>query len=192
MVSSIVEAGFALLQSEGPAALSTNRIAERAGVSVGSLYQYFADKEAVLVAVYERMMREEFEQAKTWIHVLGRLDLRELMRVTVQRTVERHRRHVEFNGDFYRRHPEFFSFGEWDAERSGTGIDHTVWWFRTLFETRPEELRVSNIDHAAFLVARGLSSIMEAAIRFKPEALFDDAFVEEVIALLTRFAVREA
>jgi len=189
MVASIVEAGFELLQGEGPGALSTNRIAERAGVSIGSLYQYFADKEAVLVAVYERMMREEFERAKTWIHVLGRLELRELIRVVVLRTVERHRRHLEFNGDFYRRHPEFFSFGEWDAERSGTGVDHTVWWFRTLFEARPDELRVPSVEHAAFLVARGLSSVMEAAIRFQPELLADEAFVDEVVGLLTRYIV---
>lgn len=42
------------MRSEGEARLSTNRIAERAGVPIGSLYQYFPNKEAILVALAER------------------------------------------------------------------------------------------------------------------------------------------
>ncbi len=40
-----------LLASEGPAALSTTRVAEAAGTSVGSLYRYFPDKEAIVEAL---------------------------------------------------------------------------------------------------------------------------------------------
>lgn len=50
----IVEAAFQLLAREGEGALSTNRIAERAGVSVGSIYQYFEDKDAILLALINR------------------------------------------------------------------------------------------------------------------------------------------
>jgi DNA-binding transcriptional regulator YbjK len=48
IVSAIVAAGRELLARDGPASLTTNRIAERAGVSIGSLYRYFADKDAIL------------------------------------------------------------------------------------------------------------------------------------------------
>jgi AcrR family transcriptional regulator len=50
----IVEAAAQILERRGPAALNTNAIAERAGVSVGSLYQYFPDKHAVLAAAARR------------------------------------------------------------------------------------------------------------------------------------------
>jgi AcrR family transcriptional regulator len=53
-VDAIVEAAIQILQSDGEERLTTNRIAERAGVSIGSLYQYFADKEAIVEAVAER------------------------------------------------------------------------------------------------------------------------------------------
>ena len=53
-VDAIVEAATQILQSDGEEALTTNRIAERAGVSIGSLYQYFADKEAIVEAIAER------------------------------------------------------------------------------------------------------------------------------------------
>lgn len=53
-VDAILAATFQILEAEGPARLSTNRIAERAGVSIGTLYQYFRDKDAILAAMGER------------------------------------------------------------------------------------------------------------------------------------------
>jgi AcrR family transcriptional regulator len=53
-VAAIVEAAEQLLVDVGYAEASTNAIARRAGVSIGSLYQYFPDKEAVFRAVMER------------------------------------------------------------------------------------------------------------------------------------------
>jgi len=44
----ILEAAARVLRAEGPAAFNTNRVAEVAGVSVGSLYQYFPNKAALL------------------------------------------------------------------------------------------------------------------------------------------------
>ena len=53
-VGAILEAAAAAFAREGYADTSTNHIAERAGVSVGSLYQYFPNKDAILGALYER------------------------------------------------------------------------------------------------------------------------------------------
>jgi AcrR family transcriptional regulator len=55
----IFEATARILQRDGRSALNTNRIAECAGISVGTLYQYFPDKEAILVA----MARRELESS---------------------------------------------------------------------------------------------------------------------------------
>jgi AcrR family transcriptional regulator len=53
--AAIFEAAAQILEGEGEAAFNTNRVAERAGVSIGTLYQYFASKHAILAA----MAREE-------------------------------------------------------------------------------------------------------------------------------------
>lgn len=50
-VEAIVEAAAQVFEQHGYAAGTTNRIAERAGVSVGSVYQYFSDKDAIVGAV---------------------------------------------------------------------------------------------------------------------------------------------
>ncbi|MCL3819214.1 TetR/AcrR family transcriptional regulator [Aeromicrobium wangtongii] len=54
MVERIVTAGQAVLEREGYSRFTTNRVAVEAGISPGSLYQYFADKHAVLAAVVDR------------------------------------------------------------------------------------------------------------------------------------------
>ncbi len=53
-VDAIVEATTELLLQEGYDRLTTARVAERAGVSVGSLYQYFPNKAALACAVIDR------------------------------------------------------------------------------------------------------------------------------------------
>lgn len=50
----ILEAATRILEELGEPALTTNRIAERAGVSIGTLYQYFPNKQAILVAIGRR------------------------------------------------------------------------------------------------------------------------------------------
>jgi AcrR family transcriptional regulator len=54
----LVEAAAQVFERHGYAAGTTNRIAERAGVSIGTLYQYFDDKDAVLTAVFDRHFAE--------------------------------------------------------------------------------------------------------------------------------------
>ena len=53
-VDAIVDATARVLVRDGYDALSTNRVAKEAGVSVGSLYQYFPGKEALVAAVMEQ------------------------------------------------------------------------------------------------------------------------------------------
>lgn len=53
-IEAIIEAAAQLLQQEGEEGLTTAKIADRAGVSIGSLYQYFPNKEAVLLALVRR------------------------------------------------------------------------------------------------------------------------------------------
>jgi AcrR family transcriptional regulator len=50
-LSVILEASARILESDGPRGLNTNAIAAKAGVSVGSLYQYFPNKDAIVLAL---------------------------------------------------------------------------------------------------------------------------------------------
>ena len=57
-VAAIIEAAAQVLEATGLKAFTTNAVAERAGVSIGTLYQYFADKHAILAAAARRELGE--------------------------------------------------------------------------------------------------------------------------------------
>ena len=65
--SAILQAATRIIETEGEEAFTTNHVAETAGVSIGTLYQYFPNKAAILVA----MMHEERDlarrKARGWI-----------------------------------------------------------------------------------------------------------------------------
>jgi AcrR family transcriptional regulator len=53
-VDAMLDAAVKLLKRGGASSITTNRIAETAGVSIGSVYQYFPNKNALFVALHER------------------------------------------------------------------------------------------------------------------------------------------
>ena len=72
-VEAIFEATARILQNQGIDALNTNAIARLAGISIGTLYQYFADKKSILIALARREL--DFTQ-RTTIDAMTRADAR--------------------------------------------------------------------------------------------------------------------
>ena len=72
----IKQAALELLAAEGLSACGTDRIAERAGLSIGSLYKYFPNREAILKALYE-------DASVEYAQTIGRLTLQILELPTV-------------------------------------------------------------------------------------------------------------
>jgi len=67
LVDIIVKATTRVLLKDGYEGCTTNRVAEVAGVSIGSVYQYFPNKESLVVRVMERHQQKLFTvMASTW------------------------------------------------------------------------------------------------------------------------------
>ena len=66
LVSAVLDAAVQVLKAEGAQRFTTARVAERAGVSVGSLYQYFPNKAAILF----RLQSDEWRQTSAMLHAI--------------------------------------------------------------------------------------------------------------------------
>lgn len=78
LVADILEAASRVLVRDGARRFTTARVAERAGISVGSLYQYFPNKEAILFRLQEEEWGQTMEQLR---RVLGDASLEPLERL---------------------------------------------------------------------------------------------------------------
>jgi len=78
LVADILEAAIRVLVRDGARRFTTARVAERAGISVGSLYQYFPNKEAILFRLQEQEWGQTMEQLR---RVLGDSSLEPLERL---------------------------------------------------------------------------------------------------------------
>lgn len=90
MVDNILEATARCIREDGFDGLNTNRVAEVAGVSIGSLYQYFHDRRELTEALLDRIsgdMRQMLSQQQRLVDI-GTLDIRTLARqgITVMLT----------------------------------------------------------------------------------------------------------
>jgi len=89
-VEAVLDAVARVIKREGTARLTTNRIAEAAGVSIGSLYQYFADKHAILVALRDRHVAEMGALVERRLVDHAAATLPALMRGLIEAMIEAH------------------------------------------------------------------------------------------------------
>jgi AcrR family transcriptional regulator len=70
-VEAMLQAAAHILVHEGYARLTTNRVADLAGVSIGSLYQYFPNKQALIVALQRRHSDEQMANFRAAMTAVG-------------------------------------------------------------------------------------------------------------------------
>lgn len=90
-VDALIEVTARILLREGFDKASTNRIAEVAGVSVGSLYQYFPGKEALVAAVIDRHNQEIMQVVRNALAEVALQPIGKAVRRLVAVAVEAHR-----------------------------------------------------------------------------------------------------
>ncbi|AOZ51329.1 TetR/AcrR family transcriptional regulator [Chromobacterium vaccinii] len=93
-VAAILEAAARILAGDGYAAFNTNRVAELSGVGIGSLYQYFPNKQAVLAALHRRHGEETLAALDDALARSAGRPPREQLAAMVAAALELHRREL--------------------------------------------------------------------------------------------------
>lgn len=92
-INVILEATTQLLSEKGLKSLSTNKIVEKAGVSIGSLYQYFPSKESILSFLIEKQFNKNTDEL---LKILEDIDLKETgLEAGIKKVIETYFLHLD-------------------------------------------------------------------------------------------------
>lgn len=190
-VAAIEQACLKILEKEGPRNLTTSRIADVAGIAIGSLYQYFPNKEAIVAAVYTAKLASDTEGVvlrTRWIEKAANRSLENTLRAVIQTEVDLHRGLSRLHEGFYGRyHRSFDLLTEVNKRAVAHGQPPFDEWFLTLLERHRARLRVVDLSLASFLATRAMEGALCFAVEERPDLLEREAFQEELLALLLRF-----
>ncbi len=186
-VQAILDATALLLVEEGYARTSTNRIAKRAGVSVGSLYHYFQDKDAVLHALVEQVIDRKTAVLLEQLAGTRERDLEEGVRDLIRAMLAAQRIDTRLSHVLLTECP-----------RESRQALHHRWQQRMveLITARmlldPDNIRPRNVGLGAYVLVHAVFGVVEDALTHRPELVEGDALATELTELVVRYLRPEA
>ncbi|WP_052096703.1 TetR/AcrR family transcriptional regulator [Achromobacter sp. RTa] len=182
-VETILQATARVLAAHGYAGTNTNLIAETAGVSVGSLYQYFPNKNALIAALHDRHDNQMLDVIDGVLDSNPAATLRERVAAIVQAMLHAHLLEPALHRVLEREFPLFDQPHE--HSRADQDIHRRM---RHLLEFHRDEIAQQDRDLATYVVLRIMESLVHAAALeppagFSPEQL-EHAVVDAVMGYL--------
>jgi AcrR family transcriptional regulator len=184
-VDALIEATARILVKEGFDKASTNRIAEVAGVSVGSLYQYFPTKEALIAAVIERHQQEIMQTVRGELADVLDQPVEKAMRKLVAVAVKAHRVDPKLHHVLAEQIPRV---GKLEKLANFNSENYVL--FRTYLERHRDELRVHDLELASFVCVTSIEALTHNAVLHYSKVLSDelmDVLIDEGARLVTRY-----
>jgi AcrR family transcriptional regulator len=185
-VDAILDATARILVERGFAGATTNRIAETAGVSIGSLYQYFPSKEALVAALVEEHLGKMNGLLATHLEAVTGSDLASDTRRLVNGLIAAYRWEPRLHHVLCQEVPK-------------VGELRRVYEFeQRLGEVAREQLHGlrSRIGHgdvetAIFVLVNAVPSILRAAVQRDAEGYQDELLASEVTQLILRYLLAD-
>lgn len=185
-VTAILDAMTRILDREGTDAATTTRVAEVAGISIGTLYQYFSHRDAILDALQDR----EFERAMEMMQ-------RVLVADASGSAPDVAREVIEGLLALYAAAPGLHRVLALEGLRI-TPTDRVkafdmrvVSVVRSFLATSNLPIRRTNLDAAAFVIFQSVRASLLARMLESPPGLDDETVTEELTDLVLRYLVDE-
>jgi len=184
-VDALIEATARILVREGFDKASTNRVAEQAGVSVGSLYQYFPSKEALVAAVIDRHNQELMQVVRGALAEVAALPMEQAVRKLVAVAIKAHRIDPKLHRVLAEQIPRTGRL-----ENIAAFNRETFALFRAYLEDHKDELRAVDLELAAFVCVTSIEALTHTAVLHHPKVLSDEGMgtlVDEATRLVVRY-----
>jgi AcrR family transcriptional regulator len=177
-VDTILDAAARILVERGYAATNTNLVAERAGVSVGSLYQYFPNKDSLIAALHDRHARRMDEFVERVLARCNGLTLDDALRSVITGLVDAHKMEAGLHRVL-----------EMQLAGLDTLDDHVEVeakisaQIRDLLSRYPTEIRVADLDLAIYVLMHSLHSLVHAVVYDHPRHVSLERATDEIVHL---------
>ena len=158
-VNAILEATARILVKEGFDKASTNRIADLAGVSVGSLYQYFPCKEAIVAALIDRHNQDVTRAVQNELAEAVDLPMEHAVRKLVGVAVKAHRIDPKLHRVLAEQIPRV---GRLEKVETFNRQNYAL--FTAFLERHRDEIRVADLKLAAFVCVTSIEALTHTAV----------------------------
>ncbi|MEO8844938.1 MAG: TetR/AcrR family transcriptional regulator [Kofleriaceae bacterium] len=181
-VDTILDATTRVLKHAGFDGLTTNAVADKAGVSIGSLYQYFPNKEAMVSALIERHSNEMNAAILNELSRVATLPIAQAARAVIELTISAHAIDPALHRVLTEQVPRI---GKLAKLRELDNISHRM--VAGMLSARRHELAIADVELAAFVLVSAIESIVHRAALLYPDKLRDPRLVDEATLLVTRY-----
>lgn len=183
-VNALLDATARILVREGYDKASTNHIAEVAGVSVGSLYQYFPGKEALVAALIDRHNQEVMQAVQGELAEAVNLPMAQAVRKLVAVAIRAHRIDPRLHRVLAEQIPRV---GRLEKAATFNRQNHAL--FAAYLERHRDEIRPVDLTLAAFVCVTSIEALTHTAVLHhrivSGEAM--EALVEEATRLVVGY-----
>ena len=161
-VEAISEATIQVLLGHGAERLTTTRVAERAGVSVGTLYQYYPNKQSLLFAVLEHHLNRVAARVEAACQSACHMPLAEMIRRMVEAFVDAKMERVDISAALYRVSADVG--GPELIKRVGQRLRKAV---EEMFQTAPD-VQLPPDKFAIDMMLAAMAGIMRSMLEARP------------------------
>lgn len=181
-VDAIIQAATYILTKVGWEGLTTNAIAERAGVNIASLYQFFPNKEAVIAELQRRHVADTRTDLLNVLHALpDQPTLREALTMIIEMIVAEHRVAPALHKAIHEELPR--TIREMEDEKDSLQQQFAQ-------ALKPFMKNVPDPDLSIYLMGIAAHAIIHTVTADKPKLLAQPGFVPEVVTLLENYLCR--
>ncbi len=181
-VDVILKATAQVLVKEGYDKATTNRIAAAAGVSIGTLYQYFPNKESLVVALSRRHTDEMMKLLSGMIVDLRDAPPRQATRALIKAMCDAHAVDPALHKVLVEHLPQATFFER--IHDVGHKAHQIV---RHYLEAHRERIIPQDLDMAAFLVVTTVEATTHAAVLQRQDMLLNDDLVDQITRLVHQY-----
>jgi AcrR family transcriptional regulator len=181
-VDTILEATARVLVKHGFDGLTTNAVSAAAGVSIGSLYQYFPNKQALVSALIDRLVEQRNAAVLAELARVKELPIADAARGVIELTIRAHTVDPELYRVLIEQVPPA---GKLAKVRELSAFTHRM--VAGMLNARRAELAIRDPDLTAFILVATIDAIAYRAALLQPHRLRDPQLVDEATLLVTRY-----